>query len=128
MPAKVILFPSPNQQTLDEIDWRIRACLAAMELDENLINHVSGRMKNYIAKYASVTFDCNFNLAVPINMSEKEKNALLHSVDTGITATAAQVQEMVNKIIMERILLEIEIYEDRESQKKGSKAVLFRKK
>ncbi len=128
MPAKIIPFPYQNTSALDEIDQRIRASLASMSLDETLINHVGDRMKNYIEKYASTAFDCRFNLPVPYYMAQEERNALLKAVEAGIQDTADQVQEMVNQIILERISLEIELYESKNVQKKKPELVVLHKK
>ncbi|MDR3588407.1 MAG: hypothetical protein P4N41_01945 [Negativicutes bacterium] len=122
MPAQVIAFPSNNEQPLSEneriltdVDKLIRLTLTSMNLDEHLINHVAERIKDYVEKYASITFNCKFDLAVPQHTSPEEKAVMKNCLDKGIEALATQVQGMVNKIIMERVMLEIKIYEDQKA-------------
>jgi hypothetical protein len=133
MPAQVILFPTSieqpqnqNDQILEDVDQLIRKTLAMMNHDENLINQVAGRMKDYVEKYASITFNCKIDMEVPHHASLEEKDVMRACLDKGIENLASQVQGMVNKIIMERIMLEIKIYEDQkiyENQQASEKAV-----
>lgn len=111
MSAAIVPFPSRDVQSLEEIDKLIRTYLAEITSDGNLIDHVGDRMKNFIENYAYKSFVPNFNLAVPPNMSQKQVDALLFSIEEGLQNNANQVQEMINKIIFERLYREVEIYE-----------------
>ena len=115
MTAKIILFPIQTESPWEKVDRHIRAYLAEIAADKTFINYVGNRMKDFIGKYASKSFEPTFNLIVPPNLSREQANALLFSIDKGVQNTAEQVQDMVSKIITERLHLEIEIYT---SQKK----------
>lgn len=110
MTAKVIPFPSQTGPSLAEVENRIRACLIALTDDGAMVEHVVGRMMAFIEKYTCKTFEPCFNL--PLRpMPEEQTRAFLLALEDGVDTIAAQVQDMVNKIIMERLFLEVEIYE-----------------
>lgn len=110
MTAKIIPFPTKPQTPWEEVDIHIRAYLAEITSDKDFINDIANRMKHFIEKYASKSFDPTFNLIVPPNMSSEQAEALLVSIDKGVQETAEDVQDMVRKIIVERLHREIEIY------------------
>lgn len=110
MPSKIIPFPTQVENPCEEIERHIRMYLAEITADNDFINYVSNRMRYYIENYACKSFEPTFNLVVPPNLSQEQADALLFSIDKSITKTAEEVQDMVRKIIMERLHLEIEIY------------------
>jgi len=111
--AKVIPFPKKPEQNLTETERLIRKWLVEMSTDNDLIEYVVDRMIMFIDKYANKSFEPTFNLSVPPNLSKEEAEALLLSIEKGVDNTAEQVCEMVNKIIVERFFLEIELYQMR---------------
>jgi hypothetical protein len=115
--AKIIPFPKKPEPKLTEIENLIRRWLAAMSADHDLTGYVVNRMLFFIDKYASGSFEPVFNLPAPPNLSKTEAEALVLSIQKGVDNTANQVHEMINKIIIERFFLEIEIYKN---QKKDS--------
>lgn len=117
MTAKIILFPTQTESLLEEINRYIRAYLAEVRADNDFINYVSHRMKIFIEKYASKSFEPTLNLVVPPNLSQEQADALLLSIDKGISDTAKEVQDMVSSIILERLQLEIQIYESQKNVK-----------
>jgi hypothetical protein len=116
--AKVIPFPQKSEINLTEIEWLIRKWLIEMSENCDLIEHVTERMMSFIDKYTNKWFEPTFNLAVPPHFTQEEASALLVSIEEGVDNTASQVHEMINRIIVERFFLEIEIYE---SLKKAEK-------
>ena len=110
MAAKVIPFPKQIESPGEELDRHIRAYLAEMDTDKEFINHVSQRMKSFIEQYASKSFEPTLNLVVPPNLSREQADALVVSIDTGIQNTIEDIQDMMRKIVLERLHLEIEIY------------------
>ena len=110
MTAKIVPFPLQTENPWEEIDRYIRAYLAEITTDRDFINDVGNRMSHFIENYASKSFEPTFNLIVPPNLSREQADALLMSLEKGVQATAAEVQDMVRNIIIERLHLEIEIY------------------
>jgi len=108
--TKIVPFPTKNENPWEEVDRLIRAYLAEISADSYFINYVGNRMKDFIETYASKSFEPTFNLVVPPNLSQEQANALLLSIDKGVQDTAEEVQDMMRKIIIERLHLEIEIY------------------
>lgn len=121
MTAKVIPFPQRSEPNLTEIEKLIRQWLAEMSSNNELIEHVAGRMMDFIDKYTNKTFEPTFNLAVPPNLTEAEVKALLASIEKGADNTADQVHRMINEIIVERFFLEIDLYES--SRKESSLSI-----
>ncbi|MEN6567679.1 MAG: hypothetical protein ABFC57_15450 [Veillonellales bacterium] len=111
MTAKIVPFPTLDVQSLAAIDKLIRTYLAEMTADNNLIDYVGDRMKDFIEKYAYKSFVPSFHLAIPPHMSQPQVDALLCSIEEGLQRNAGQMQEMINKIIFERLYREVEIYE-----------------
>ena len=110
--AKIIPFPTPLQtkSPWEEVDRHIKAYLTEIAVDSDFTNYVSNRMQAFVEKYASKSFEPAFNLIVPPNLSREQADALLVSIDKGYQNTADEVQDMISKIIIERLNLEIEIY------------------
>ena len=67
----------------------------------------------FIDKYVSKTFEPIIDLPAPKNLSREEAEAILSSIEKGIDHTAQEVQDMINRIIIERLYLELEIYESK---------------
>ncbi len=111
MSANVIPFPQRSEPNLTEIEKLIRQWLVEMSSNNDLIEHVAGRMMAFINKYTNKIFEPTFNLAVPPNLTEEEVKALLFSIEKGVDNTADQVHRMINEIIVERFFLEIDMYE-----------------
>lgn len=114
--AQVILFPAKSEPNLTEIEKLIREWLFNMSEDQDFIDTVASRLMSFINNYANKWFEPTFNLVVPSTLTLEERKALWVSIETGVDETGKQVQEMINKIIVERFFLEIEIYE---SKKRG---------
>lgn len=111
MPAKIIPFPKKTKQDLSQVEQLMRKWLAKMDASQELTEYVVKEMLNFINNYANKTFEPVFNLPLPASLSSNEVDRLLSSLDEGVSQTADQVCEMINKIIIERFFLEIEIYE-----------------
>lgn len=118
MTAKVVPFPRKSKQNLTDMERLIRKWLLRMSADNDLIECVADRMMAFIDKYASKSFEPTFNLLVPPNLSEEEAKNLLVSIEMGVDNTAKQVYAIINQIIVERLFLEIEIYESQKSEKR----------
>lgn len=114
----MIPFPRKSEQKAEEIEQVIRKWLNKMSADHDCVNHVTERMLIFINQYACKIFEPAFNLPAPANMSEKEAEAMLLSIQEGVDQAAEQVQEMINRIIVERFFLEIELYELQRTEKK----------
>jgi hypothetical protein len=115
--AKIVPFPTQTENPWEEVNEYIRAYLAEILADKAFINHVGNRMKDFIEQYASKSFEPTFNLIVPPNLSQEHADALLFSIDQGVQATAEEVQDMIRKIIIERLHLEIELYTSKKNIK-----------
>ncbi len=116
MVAKVIPFPDKYEPNIPEIEKLMREWLCNVSDEHNFIDTVAARMMSFIQNYANTWFEPNFNLSVPPTLTFEERKALIASIETGVDETARQAQEMVNRIIIERFLLEIEIYETSKNQ------------
>ena len=119
----MIPFPTQSEPNLTEIEILIREWLFNISEEHDFIEHVATRMMSFISNYANKWFEPTFNLAVPPTLTLEERKTLVVSIETGVDDTAKQVQEMVNKIIVERFFLEVEMYESREKSKLVPQAV-----
>ncbi len=115
MAASIVPFPSRSGQT--EVMERIRRYLAELSPDQELIDTVAAKMKLFVDRYADKDFTPVFDLAVPANISPREAQALLRSVEKGVDAAVGQFDRMICEIIVERMLLEIELYEQRKKER-----------
>jgi len=117
--AKLVFFSTPIQteRPWEEVDRHIRAYLTELAADRDFTDYVGNRMKIFVEKYASKSFEPAFNLIVPPNLSREQADALLVSIDKGVQGTAEEVQDMISKIIIERLQLEIEIYKSQNGVK-----------
>ena len=110
MTAKIITFPNDSEQIPEKFDRLVRVYLTKMTADSDLVDHVGDRMKTFVEKYANIWFEPTLNLEIPSDMSQKQIDALLSSIEEGVKKHATQVQEMVSNIIFERLYFEIKIY------------------
>lgn len=109
--AQITPFPRKTAKDVDLVADAVRNWLAAMTADDVLIDKVAARMKLFIETYADTWFEPTFNLAVPATLSPAETAALFASVEKGVDQAAEQVNETISKIIIERLQLEVQIYE-----------------
>ena len=120
MAASIIPFPKNHDQNLPEVEQLIRQWLTEMAASSDAVENIAERMMVFINKYATKEFEPTFDLPVPPNVSAEQAQALLASIEKGIDTTAQEVQEMINRIIIERLFLELEIYENRKFPRIGS--------
>ena len=111
MAATIVPFPAKVEQDTNEVDKLIRKWLDGITTDPDMIDSVATRMMTFITTYASETFEPSFNLVVPPGFSQENTDALLKSLEKGVNGIADQVQQMVNRIIIERFFLEVQLYE-----------------
>lgn len=119
MVAKVVPFPQKTGYNVTEVEDLIRKWLVELSSNEDLIETVTTRMVRFIDTYANSWFEPIFNLPVPANFSQNEAEAILAAIEKGMDHTASQVQMMINKIIVERFFLEIELYEKHKDVKRN---------
>jgi hypothetical protein len=115
--ATIIPFPKKQGQDLAQVELLIRKWLSKLSNNDELTEWVVERMLIYVDHYGNRLFEPAFDLPVPANFSQEEAEAMLGAIEKGIDDIAVQVQEMVSKIIIERLFLEIELYESRQSEK-----------
>lgn len=113
MAAKVVPFPKVVGHSVNEVEALIRKWLEQMGEGTELTEHVVKNMMVFIEQYATKMFEPVFNLAVPPNLSKEAADALVASIEEGMDGVAIQVQEIINRIIVERFFLEIEIFYQR---------------
>lgn len=121
MAAKVIAFPDKSEPNISEIEKVIRVWLLQLSEDQDFIDTVADRMISFIINYTDKWVEPTFDLVVPPTLSFEDRKSLVASIEKGVDDTARQVQEMVNRIIIERFLLEVDIYN---SKKKDPHLVL----
>lgn len=119
MIASVIPFPKKAEPDLSEVEKLIRKWLTEMAASGDEIEYVVERMMFFIDNYASKTFEPTFDLPIPPSFSKEQAEAMLKSIEKGVDTTAQEVQEMINRIIIERLFLEMEIYESRKVPWRG---------
>ncbi|MDU4961060.1 MAG: hypothetical protein E6X17_10440 [Sporomusaceae bacterium] len=111
MAASVIMFPKRTQPSESELEGLLRKWLTELEADEAVAGAVTARMLAYIEQYAARSFQPAFNLPVPPGFSPVQAEALLQAIETGMDNVAREVQELINRIIIERFFLELELCE-----------------
>lgn len=110
--AKIVPFPQDSADNLDDVEKLIRKWLTEVSVDTQLIETVTHRMMFFISEYAFESFEPIFNLVVPASLSQAEAEILLHSINNGTDKLGEKVQLMINRIIVERFFIEIEIYKN----------------
>jgi lantibiotic modifying enzyme len=118
--ARVIVFPKKPEQNMSEVETLIRKWLTEMSATSDAIESIVERMMFFIDKYATKTFEPTFDLPIPPTFSKQQAEALLSSIEKGVDNSALEVQEMINRIIIERLFLEMDIYESRNCLRGGS--------
>lgn len=116
MAAKIIAFPDKSVPSATEIENVIREWLLHLSEDQEFIDTVAERMMNFIMNYTDKWVEPTFDLVVPATLSHEDRKTLLESIEKGVDDTARQVQEMVNRIIIERFFLEVDIYQSRKKE------------
>lgn len=118
--AKIARFPVQSGQGPEALEGLIRKYLAEMIVDPDSIEAIAERMMFFIDNYLNIWFNPAFDLVVP-PMSQEQADALLLSLEKGVDAAAEQINTMVNRIIIERLFLEVEIYQNQKSVKRPRK-------
>lgn len=113
--ANIVPFPGKTKKNVNPVADMIIKYLAAISNDCAMIAEVSAQMNTFVETYADIWFEPTFDLELPAAMTKKETAALLLSIEKGVDRAAEQVNEIISKIVIERLLLEVQIYEDRQS-------------
>lgn len=100
--TQVIEFPTNSVRNLVKLDASIRVFLREQTSDTKLIEYVSLRVMAYAEEYLNKTF----TFTLPSNITAEQLDAFQKSFSD-------ELQDMASNIIMERILLEIELYKHR---------------
>ena len=116
MAAKIIAFPDKSVPNASEIENVIREWIFQLSEEQDFIDTVAGRMMSFIMNYTDKWVEPTFDLVVPSTLSRDDRKTLLESIEKGVDDTARQVQEMINRIIIERFFLEVDIYEYRKKE------------
>ncbi|MBP2636765.1 MAG: hypothetical protein H6Q72_2672 [Firmicutes bacterium] len=116
MAAKIIAFPDQSVPNATEIENVIREWLSRLSEDQEFIDTVADRMMSFIMNYTDKWVEPTFDLVVPPTLSREDRKTLLESIEKGVDDTARQVQEMVNRIIIERFFLEVDMYQSRKKE------------
>lgn len=116
MAAKIIAFPDKSMPNATEIENVIREWLFRLSEDQEFIDTVADRMMSFIMNYTDKWVEPTFDLVVPPTLSREDRKTLLESIEKGVDDTARQVQEMVNRIIIERFFLEVDMYQSRKKE------------
>jgi len=114
--AKIIAFPDQSVPNATEIENVIREWLSRLSEDQEFIDTVADRMMSFIMNYTDKWVEPTFDLVVPPTLSREDRKTLLESIEKGVDDTARQVQEMVNRIIIERFFLEVDMYQSRKKE------------
>ncbi len=120
MTAKIVSFPTPNDQMLQEMDRLIRAYLFELTGNPELTEQVGDRMSHFVANYANKTFEPCFNLPLPPDMPQQQIDHLMGAIDEGFQQNCREINEMISKIIFERMYFEVEYYEQLNSRPSSS--------
>jgi hypothetical protein len=116
--AKLIPFPCKTGYPRDELEGLLRSWLSELSGNQELIDAVTSRMIKFVDTYANVWFEPVFDLPVPAGLTQQQADAMRAAIQKGVDETAMQVQNMVNKIIVERFFLEIDRYESQYDAKR----------
>lgn len=100
--AEIVQFPTATVRNSIEMKKVIKKYLIQHTDNMELIEHVVERVTNYIEEYLNKEF--NFQMPSSITGEELEKFQ---------ESFKKQIQDMTNPIILERILLESELFENK---------------
>lgn len=97
--AEIIQFPTAAVRNSIEMKKVIKEYLIQYTDNMELIEHVVERVTNYIAEYLNP----EFNFQMPSSMAAEDLEEFQKSLKK-------QVQDMINPIILERILTEMDLF------------------
>lgn len=106
--AEILPFPTKSVR-----DWRIiqealNRTLIQAGADDSARTAIIDRMKSFCSKIAR-EFDFSFDLPLP-PLTKEQRDALQDSLKQGVERAATQIHEMTSEILLDRVLLEIQLY------------------
>lgn len=108
--ARIVPFPVAATGNNDAVKAALHNMLRDLINDGEMTRQIAGRMEAFIENYTDVWFKPIFNLPLPAGLSAAETAVLLASIEKGVDQAAELVNQAISKIIVERLLLEIELY------------------
>jgi hypothetical protein len=111
--AEVFKFPDKLSRTWSAIEEEIRNQLVACGASSEMENEICGRLKEYYENVACRTFRLDVALPIPEKATEEETEVLTTVVRKAFSRLESQIHEFTTHILMDRMLLEIVLYNQR---------------
>lgn len=110
--SNIIEFPTRAEHSWKIVEKSIRSILkdtsAATEMQDEILEKMKKAHEKYNAK-----FKINFSIQMPASATEQEKKSISNDLKKSFTTLENQVQELMQEIFLDRLLLEIQLYNAR---------------
>ncbi len=103
----VIEFPSQTLQEWAGIERTLRKTFNEANASTEMQNEILIKMKEVFQRY-NVKF--TIPIALPKALHEQQKEAIVSSIEQALDNYQKQLNDLMNHVILDRLLLEIELY------------------
>jgi len=116
----VINFPARSEHSWNKVEQSIRTMLNKTMADAAMQDDILAHMKNAYEKY-NATFNIKLNMKMPSGTTPDDKKNIADNFRQAFGDLETQVQDLMQEALMDRLLLEIQLYNARKSARKNSK-------
>jgi len=113
--AEIFRFPDKSARTWATIEEEIRNQLDSCGASSDMENEVCNRLKEYYEKVACRTFRLDVALPIPESATEEEAKVITAVVRKAFSQLESQIHEFTTHILMDRMLLEIVLYNQKQA-------------
>ncbi|HUL30815.1 MAG TPA: hypothetical protein VLZ03_10220 [Thermodesulfobacteriota bacterium] len=107
MSSTIIKFPTATARSWIEFEKLFRDLLESQGMAPAMIDGVCGRMRD---SWKNLYAQISFAFEIPPGLPDWAEEALNNSVQKATKSLTDQIHEYLNRVLLDRLLLEIELY------------------
>ena len=113
--SDVINFPTRAEHEWKKVEQSIRKVLHETDASEDMMQEILKKMEQAYDKY-NARFNVKLSLALPANTTPTEKETIATNFTKSFRDLESQVQDFMQEILIDRLLLEIQLYNARQKK------------
>ena len=113
----VINFPARSEHRWNKVERSMRTMLNETNADMAMQDDILVKMKNAYEKY-NATFNVKCNIKMPSGATQDDRKNIADNFKQAFVDLETQIQNLMQEALMDRLLLEIQLYNARKSARK----------
>ena len=112
----IINFPARSEHRWNKVEKSIRTMLNETNAETAMQDDILVKMKNAYEKY-NAKFNVQLNLKMPSGATQDDRKNIADNFKQAFVDLETQIQDLMQEALMDRLLLEIQLYNARKNSK-----------